>query len=548
MNGTVDHLDDSDDELGDGTFTPFAESEDDVAALDLDKVLEKPKQQWRYEKSLACDVEGCDRRFNRQALLDEHRRAHAGIKPFACPYEGCDKAYPRRPHLQYHIDNAHEQKEKKYACDHPGCELRFGMPSHLNKHKLTHTKKPNRVEYPCTGYPPCKENFWKKHTLQAHINTAHLGLKAYPCLYVDSETGEPCTRGFSSASALTKHFREAHLGEKQEKPEKLHPCVYCSTPITEPVAFKTLEELEAHKAQFHPLICVECGNGKLFSSEFTLMNHIQTFHALPGSIEVLRCPHTHCGRTFNTVKTLQQHVRIVHPEKRKFVCGQFDFSTSKHLDLSTWDGGNACGYPFKTKNAIEGHVRTHHLGQPNRKAMRQLKKEEKRNVRPTLPKTAALSLLTGKGYEEDRERTCLVEGCEHRYVRTRDVAVHLATHHKLEEKEIEMMITGAEAEMAAEQEALEGGRFWIGGFEESIGTQRLDSIDPSVPPTPEMFAVPGHDQEPFLSGNGAFDPKFPSLGEPKVLDTVKEEEDDAMLDAAMGLSNIPMADARDGLY
>ena len=125
-----------------------------------------------------------------------------------------------------------------------------------------------------------------------------------------------------------------------------------------------------------------------------------------------------------------------------------------------WDADSGCGRALGSKIALEGHVRTHHLGLP------QLKNGPKHRSNQTRQEAAsdnseqqsALDLLTGTGYEKGRHLSCTIVPCPYRFMRVYDLEVHLESAHGF--------TALAAMEAAVEQQALSGGQFWIGGSED----------------------------------------------------------------------------------
>lgn len=483
---------------------------------------------WSY----VCQVEGCGQRFNRPCRLEAHiRNSHYKERPFACPHDGCSKTFPRKDHLQRHLRTAHVEQE--YTCDWEGCNKTFTTSGRLKRHMDVHASK-----FYCTGYPPCKEVFRKQKTLDAHIKTEHLQAKPYTCPFVEPATGERCGYGYETEGALRRHLARAHRTTEEER----HFCMLCvpsggdaneiqkqvgetlSIP-QEPVSFATREELWAHSREAHPPVCPECNVE--FSSRQNLKAHRRTAHGNPDDLPRFPCPNPGCNAVFNRKSNLGAHIQSVHEKQIKFFCTADATNQSKHPDLKGWDGENACGDGFKSKSAMEQHIRTHHLGFQNRRATRKLAKAKSKSSQPS-----TIGLLTGVGYEEERNFPCLAEGCEFRFFGDRDVRRHLAAVHHLSGDEI--------ATMLLMRDAMTGGQFWIGGLEDNEPTSMFSSTEPSVPQTPMPFfteppslVMPDVNQKSIQEPFAPFDP---SLDNASMFDAEAAE-----MDAAMGLGDLPPA-------
>jgi general transcription factor IIIA len=467
-------------------------------------------------------------------------RSHNKERPFACSEPGCDKTFPRKDHLQRHLKNAHSDPviERTFTCDWQGCGKSFTSNGRLQRHKDVHESK-----FYCTEYPPCNEAFRKEKALEAHIKTQHMEVKPYPCTFVDPGTGERCTSGYQAESALQRHVYKVHsIGQ-----EKGLFCMICAGPglgedmlqsetgdmVGSPMqvpAFATQEELMAHVQEFHPPECTECG--QRFKSDSTLKSHFDTVHADPSQQPQYPCPKPDCDSVFNRKHNLAVHIQTVHDKQAKYICSPDTLQNSKHEDLRNWSGENACGTAFKAKSSLDQHVRTHHLGLGNRKQLRKAAKSKKK------PEPSMLSMLTGIGYEKNREVPCLVGECQYRFYMDRDLRRHLRATHNISDDDIE--------EMIRERDALAGGQFWIGGLDDTMGM--FDSAEPSMPQTPAPYFVDGAmplpsnidaQMKPIDPNVSYFDQQF---------DDLSLLNEDAEMDLAMGLSDLaPATDVQEGL-
>lgn len=484
------------------------------------------RRQWNY----VCTIDGCGQRFNRPCRLDAHMRSHTKERPFACSESGCDKNFPRKDHLQRHIKNTHSDPVdvRKFPCDWEGCDQSFTSNGRMQRHRKVHESK-----FYCTGYPPCKEAFRKETALSAHIKSQHEEVKPYPCTHIDEDTGSVCPLGYLTQAALYRHITRKHTGVESEDGLFCMICVLPDDrpePITAdmlmdviPLSFASQEELQAHISSQHPPACNKCG--KQFKSDAILRSHFNTVHTDPSQQPQFSCPEPDCDSVFNRKHNLAVHIQTVHEKQARYTCTPSALHDSKHKDLKNWSGDNACGAPFKAKSSLDQHVRTHHLGLGNRKQQRKAAKSKKQ------PEASTLSMLTGVGYDTNREIPCLVKSCLHRFYRDRDLVRHLRAEHAMSDDEIE--------EGIAERDALTGGQFWIGGLDDSMGY--FDSVTPSMPETPaHYFMDDGMHTTSFpMKGFGMQDHQFDGLS------LLREHEE---MDLAMGLGEVPPAtDVQEGL-
>ncbi|KAF2997393.1 Strongly-conserved Zn-finger binding protein (TFIIIA) [Curvularia kusanoi] len=485
------------------------------------------RRQWHF----ICEVEGCGQRFNRPCRLESHMRSHNKERPFACTEPACDKTFPRKDHLQRHMRNAHNGSSEQGAhiCDWEGCGKTFTSAGRLQRHKDVHESK-----LYCKDYPPCHESFRKQTALDAHIKSQHLEVKPFPCTFVNAETSERCTKGYQTENALQKHMSNAH--GKQE--EGTLYCMLCMTPATEtetmeidsttttipknPLVFTTAEELRLHSLEYHPPVCPECG--QRFKNEANLKSHVETVHS--GTAARFPCTAPSCDAVFTRKHNLTVHIQSVHEHQFKYHCVSTAVMNSKHADLAGWNGENACGHSFKAKSSLDNHIRTHHLGQGNRKERRLAAKSRKKED----PSMAAL--LTGVGYDQEREIPCIKPECEFRFHRDIDLRRHLKAVHNMTDDEASAAIL--------ERDAAAGGQFWIGGLNPGEEMGLFGSATPSMPQTPMPYFTEGATEG--MDGktlDGYFGHRFDQL-------SLFNEE--AEMDAMMGIGDLPPAvDVGEGL-
>lgn len=289
----------------------------------------------------------------------------------------------------------------------------------------------------------CGQVFRKHGTLQKHITVVHEGKSPFICRVLNRQ-GEECGAGFDVAGKLKSHEGRVH-GDKR------FWCAMCSSAATANEVgfgqqatsdgFSTYAELQAHIGIEHAPTCEACG--LQCKSQRALKSHIDIVHGPLGVNERRKyvCVEPGCGRAFTKRGNLNVHVRTVHGQK-KFVCGDVDLSSLKNI--ADWDGSGACGRVLSTKQSLEGHIRTFHVGLSNsqRNTDNSLADRKKLRKRP-IP---ALVRLTGVGYEDEsgRDIACLMSDCQYRFMREYDLEVHLSFHHGLSNNEMESRWTERE--------------------------------------------------------------------------------------------------------
>ncbi|KAF2756468.1 hypothetical protein EJ05DRAFT_487370 [Pseudovirgaria hyperparasitica] len=455
-----------------GKSTPG--SPDDTHSDGTDITHPSPKGEARRLNAYVCPFDGCGKTYNRPCRLEDHIRSHTQERPYVCTYEGCDKSFLRDTHLNRHIKSAHTN-ERKYACEHEGCGKSFLTNQRLKAHQQVHS---NAERFRCTDFPPCNQTFRKHKTLQAHIVSAHFHKKPFQCAYVDETTGRACTHAYETRQKLENHTNRVHGGERffcticgNDEPEEImymdDGLSICTSAMTSGAGFKTYNALQTHIKEVHPPTCDPCGLA--FGTHRELRRHIELSHpsTLPLSQQNRSNVCAECGKSFTKPGNLKVHIQVVHRKDRRFACLTFDFVDSKHAELVAWTKENACDAAFTTKQQLETHVRTEHLGMESawhakRRAKLKSSNVEVRKAAGTYHGSSTKRLplmteLTGVGYEDYRPIACLRSGCDTRFYRDYDLQVHCSTAHGMADIEI--------AEAVREREALSGGQFWLGGVD-----------------------------------------------------------------------------------
>lgn len=308
----------------------------------------------------------------------------------------------------------------------------------MRRHRAAHEGK---EQFRCV-IEPCGQVFRKHGTLQKHIIIVHEGKSPFICRVLD-DRGEECGAGFDVAGKLKSHEGRIHGGKR-------FWCTVCSSaPIPRETdlgqegtkdGFSTYTELQDHISVKHAPTCETCG--LQCKSQRALKSHIDIVHGPLGVDERRKfaCDESGCGRTFTKRGNLNVHVRTVHAEKR-FVCGGTDLSSLKNV--AEWDGLNACGQAMSTKQSLEGHIRTAHLGLPHSRKKTDTSLAERKTRKKPI---STLVRLTGAGYENEsgRDISCLLPDCSFRFIRDYDLEVHLTFHHGLSNNQMESLRSGSE--------------------------------------------------------------------------------------------------------
>lgn len=204
--------------------------------------------------------DGCDKTFRKHQTLQRHIRTdHLGQRAFVCANAGCEAGFDSAGALKRHVDREHG--EPKYWCDECGkdsddpedqgervgfttltlleahmrrehinclfCDVRCRGQADLERHVETYhsgSTVEDRKVVPCT-WDGCDKKFTKKSNLNAHIRSAHEGVR-FICGEVDLtniddlsgwDGSDACGNGFISKMKLEEHVRFVHL--KMERPK-----------------------------------------------------------------------------------------------------------------------------------------------------------------------------------------------------------------------------------------------------------------------------------------------------------------------------------------
>lgn len=284
--------------------------------------------------------------------------------------------------------------------------------------------------------------------MQRHFDLEHAEqpvqqLAYHYCTEINPTTGQKCESRFSNPTRLKQHIQKGHEN-------KVFWCATCiddaeDESTADAVKFTTWAALRTHQSDIHPPICSQCH--MKFLDRGSLAKHETTHQTSVIERKKWSCPVSTCDKSFTTRSNLNNHQRKSHNPGKRFICGEEDLST--FADVQIWDGVDACGSSYAHKVSLVNHVRTHHLGIDQRGYRRRERKERAK-------RTIASVLAQGNSALPDGESiNCIFPDCSRIFHRTYDLGSHLQGSHGLEEEEIE--------EALNEQDALNGGPFWVGG-------------------------------------------------------------------------------------
>ena len=273
---------------------------------------------------------------------------------------------------------------------------------------------------------------------ERHVETRHQ--VEHICLEPDLTTGVACGRRYNRTYRLNEHIEEAH----RQNRFWCTVCVAGADQVEVANAFKyaSFQALKCHRQEMHPHKCLTCS--KIFDQANHLRIHEQTHRQTLTVRQSLHCPESNCNRTFVRQSNLTAHLRAAHGQGTRFRCGADDVDMFE--DVQHWDGTGACGASFAYKQSLVNHIRTHHLGLPQRGYRRQQKRKKRSE--------GLFRAVEAHDQSKDgQDIACVYADCMRNFSRQRDLEQHLRLGHRLEEDEIEGVLR--------EREALEGGEFWL---------------------------------------------------------------------------------------
>ena len=191
----------------------------------------------------------------------------------------------------------------------------------------------------------CGENVTRKETLRDHIQNKHVK-------NMDKECTQ-CGIKYNTDAALRQHIRSKHSDVST-----IHPCSPCGK------TFSTSHSLKLHIKRTHvdglPHICQLCGN--CYKRKEGLLNHETDVHGL-NAVQDLFCES--CGKPFNSMRRLREHMRFSHETDKHPVCTvcgksiptrtKLKMHSNTHTGEQPYLCQNSCGKAFKSSDVLCHH-------------------------------------------------------------------------------------------------------------------------------------------------------------------------------------------------
>lgn len=274
-----------------------------------------------YDKVYVCEF--CELAFGTIDSVLAHRQVHIGDLKFECPY--CESKYDtyskKRTHQLIHKNQMETYPvARHYICDQDDCFKSYIHWSSLTAHrKTTHLINPSIIK--CTE---CPETFYRSWTYDYHKKTVHGECELCPI----------CNKGFYKKNSLEMHMQRVHIDDRKRSN------INSRGDAAE-------EMVDEDNGVFS---CKECG--KQCPSKYNAISHVSMVH-----LKVRNMVCDICDKRFYQKGDLNDHYRLVcktkgigrmiipllislifrlqHTKEKPFTCQYCPYSSRKRSMLVT---------------------------------------------------------------------------------------------------------------------------------------------------------------------------------------------------------------------
>ena len=321
----------------------------------------------------------CELAFPDKGALKKHARAKHELR-YTCEF--CNRVFWNKALLNKHIDEIHIKNEDGTVTN-PGfecgsCKQVFATLRAHKNHVNAFCKNSMTEEKPfsCTKCDATFQNhlLLKRHYIREHneridprkmvaSHKCHLCSKTFispsalqlhachrPCQQFKCQH---CGKRYKNNSALTEHVEVVHSGKKPE-----YPCKQCGE------VFNRLSSLRCHEREHvngkKMYECAFCP--KEYASNQSVRDHERKHRG-----ESVLCPQ--CGKTFASMQVLGKHNKMVHMNKKNYVCticskAYYDsYKLRCHMDSHMGYKNHKCRYcdkKFTYSSSKLKHQKTQH--------------------------------------------------------------------------------------------------------------------------------------------------------------------------------------------
>ncbi|CAG2104550.1 unnamed protein product [Medioppia subpectinata] len=248
-------------------------------------------------KPFKCDFNDCNKSYNHQSLLINHKNNVHLNKRFKCDFNDCNKYFTQKSHVIKHKSSVH-LNEKQFKCDVENCDKSYTEKRNLMRHKCLHS---GEMPFICF-YNNCNKGFKTKSELVKHKNSVHF-IKRFKCDF------NVCNKSFATNQRLNEHKNCVHLIEKRFK---------CNVENCGK-SFGLKSFLNQHKRRHSGEKPFKCGFNecnKCFVQKHELLIHQNCVHLKQ---KPFKCIEENCGQSFGLKSRLNLH-KLTHSGEKPFKC------------------------------------------------------------------------------------------------------------------------------------------------------------------------------------------------------------------------------------
>nr|XP_029719877.1 zinc finger and SCAN domain-containing protein 12-like [Aedes albopictus] len=339
-----------------------------------------------YESSGDCC--GCGEQFESgKALLKHTKAVHYPLgndRPtFQCLV--CYTSFANKQSLYKH--QLAYSTTKTYRCRKAKCAFQsIGLSAEIKKHIESDKHHFKPTEFFCCFYG-CYETFGSNQALEQHCVEDHAEQRINNGRFSANATSNVCWL-CNRQLATDKAYREHLRGQYDRK----YVCSTCGRKFISHAGVVQHEKDIHLIAETRSFPCDRCST--TFSKQIYLTKHIRTVH---DNIRTESC--SFCEKRFVNKRALKEHIKNKHMEEKPYKCTECSmtfgnrFNLRRHLTTHSTERPHTCshcGNTYRYQSDMKRHIDAIHLG--------------------------------------NKPFAC--EVCEARFIRTRDLQVHMMRHTK----------------------------------------------------------------------------------------------------------------------